>query len=91
MTNHGQTAPEPILATPDQEVWVVETIRTAMRMAVALHQETRVSAHNGLRDYGYLGIANGAAVEIMHTLGHPPSFRNIDRLEDEHVTESCPT
>lgn len=92
MNDCGQVAAEPVLATADQESWVRETIRAAMRMAVALDRKTRVSRHDeGLRDYGYLGIANGAAVEIMCTMGHPPSYSNIDRLGDELMAESCPT
>ncbi len=63
----------------DRECWVKDRILTAMRMALAVKREQRVRADDDLTDCALEGIANGAAVEIIHTLGMEPEYVNLDR------------
>lgn len=62
---------------PDQEVWVRDRVLTAMRMALALVSEKKVRADDPLLQAGLRGVAEGAAVEIIHTLDLEPGYVNL--------------
>jgi hypothetical protein len=64
---------------PDQEVWVRNQILLAMRMALALHSEVVVRADHVTLEHGLHGIAEGAAIEIIHTLDMEPGYVNLKR------------
>jgi len=66
--------------TPDQEVWVKERIKAAIRMALALNEKVKVHADRRAFEYGLDGIAEGAAVEISQTLGLELPFANLRKL-----------
>lgn len=68
--------PRPVVNC-DNEVWIKEIVLTAMRMAVSIHTTNRGRAP--LVQCGFDGIANGAAVEIIHTLGMEPEYINLTR------------
>lgn len=70
-------------ATCDQEAWVQDRIRTAIRMATSLHLEKQVSADEPIERYGLAGIIEGAAREIIETLGMKPEFVNIRKIDNE--------
>ena len=76
----ASSAPEPKIATCDQEVWVQNQIKLAMRMAIAMKKETRVDADRDALRYGMEGVAEGVAREIIHTLGMRPEYTNIRNL-----------
>lgn len=65
------------LANADQEAWVQARILTAMRMAVAIHQKAGPRADEHMVDFGFRGVAEGAALEVIRTLGMQPEFINI--------------
>lgn len=65
---------------PDQEVWVRDRILTAMRMALALASQKNVRADDPLFQAGLRGVAEGAAVEIIHTLDLEPGYVNLPRI-----------
>lgn len=64
-------------ATCDQEVWVKDRIKTAIEMALAVKKCARVGADEPLLTSATEGIVNGAAVEIIRTLGMQPEFKNL--------------
>jgi hypothetical protein len=73
--------------TCDQEYWVKERIKTAIDMAIALNKRRNVGADDPLFVSGIDGIINGAAWEIIRTLGmdsecinlrNPYQMSNID-------------
>lgn len=74
----GQRNPDtrPV-ANADQEAIVQARIKSAMNMAIKLHSAASVGADHPARDYGMRGIAEGAAREIIETLGLRPAFINI--------------
>lgn len=71
---------------PDREIWVRETILTAIKMGIEISKIAVVRADEQLLHRGIEGIADGAAVEI-HGQFHcydlvnlKPSLRNGGRL-----------
>lgn len=64
-------------ANCDQEVWVKERIKTAIKMAAAVKNCGVVGADEPLISSAIEGIINGAAVEIIRTLGMQPEFTNL--------------
>jgi len=64
-------------ATCDQECWVKERIKTAIDMAIALSKRRNVGADDPLFVSGIDGIINGAAWEIIRTLGMEPEGINL--------------
>jgi len=61
----------------DLECWVQARIRTAVRMALAVKSERFVRADDDILECALDGIVNGAAVEIIHTLGMEPEWVNL--------------
>lgn len=64
-------------ATCDQEYWVKERIKTAIDMAIALSKHRNVGADDPLFVSGIDGIINGAAWEIIRTLGMDSECINL--------------
>lgn len=62
----------------DEESWMQDRIRTAMRMAIAVHDSQRVHADERQFEDALDGIANGTAVEIVKTLGLETEGTNLD-------------
>lgn len=75
------------LVNPDQESWVVDRILTAMRMALRSRDAKWVDADENILWSAMEGIANGAAIEIIDTLGMRTEFVNLRRINNE---TSCP-
>ena len=72
----GAYTPPPKVSI-DQEVWVKAQVKTAIRAALFLSWAQQVQADQGTIMCGIDGIANGAAVEIIRTLGMEPPFVNL--------------
>lgn len=74
-----KAAPEPDrpVVNCDQEAWLLARLRTLVRMATVLQQERRVVADNLLQKYGFEGILQGTAIEIIHSLGLEPGYVNL--------------
>ena len=70
-------AQERRIANCDQEAWVQERIHTAMKMGIALWLAQRVGADKPSYEYGLRGIAEGAAIEVIRTLGMEPAGVNL--------------
>jgi hypothetical protein len=70
--------PRPVVG-PDQEVWIRNQVLLAMRMAIALHIEADVRADEAALTHGLYGIAEGAAIEIIHTLNMEPGYVNLKK------------
>ena len=64
----------------DREVWVKERIRTAMNMALAVQKCAKVRAEELTLESALEGIANGCAVEVIHTLGMRPGYKNLRKV-----------
>ncbi len=79
--NEGQeeVCVQTTLVDGDQEVWVRNTILTAMRAALLVNQCRTVRADEEILSGAFDGIANGAAVEVLNTLGLKPSYTNLRR------------
>ena len=67
----------------DQEAWVAARIRAAIRMAIALSKEAYVGADGPLFRQAIVGLADGAAVEIIHTLDLEPGYVNLPKVPSE--------
>ena len=65
------------LISCDQEVWVTERIRTAIHMANAVMAEKNVAAEHDMVERAIDSIIEGAAVEIVRTVGMDVPFINI--------------
>ena len=61
----------------DQEVWIKQQVLTAIRTARAVERACRVRADQPILDCAIDGIANGAAIEIIHTLDMEPEYTNL--------------
>lgn len=66
-------------ANCDQESWVMNRIKTAIAMSMAVAETDHVRAEADMIDRAIHGIVEGAATEIIRTLGMEPSFTNISR------------
>jgi len=64
----------------DEEACLKDRIYTAIRMALAVRAERKVSADDDSYSFGLDGIVNGTAKEILFTLGLEPSYVNIRQL-----------
>ena len=67
------------VASCDQEAWVKDRIRDAIRMVEAVAKEKGVRANDGAAVRAIDGIIEGAAEEIIRTLGMEPSYINIKK------------
>lgn len=56
------------IVTADEEVWIQDRIRTAIRMGMAVESERRVGADGRQVEDAIDGIVNGTAVEIINHL-----------------------
>jgi len=74
-----KTRPGIPVVNADREAWVQDRLGTLVCMAFALKLERRVAADELLFRYAMNGLIEGAAVEIIHTLGLRPSYVNIRR------------
>jgi hypothetical protein len=75
----GRAYTPPPKAGADQEAWVKDRIRTAITAAIFLERAQKVRADQDIIMCGIEGIVNGAAVEIIRTLGMDPSYTNLKR------------
>ena len=73
----GQAAQERPIANCDQECWVKARIATAIRMALDLKRNRFVCADDPIFKSAISGVVNGAAVEIIHTLGMETKYVNL--------------
>lgn len=64
-------------AGPDMESEVRDRIMTAIRSASFIVLAQRVRADEDIINSGIVGIANGAAVEIIRIFGMEPEFVNL--------------
>ena len=73
--------PDGICPSPEgqrrPESWVKARIKTVVRAALLLSRAQEVRADQDIVICGIDGIANGAAVEIIRTLGMDPSYVNL--------------
>jgi len=65
------------IANCDQEAWVMQRIRTTIDMAMALKSKKNVGADDPMYISAIDGLINGAAWEIIRTLGMEPEYSNI--------------
>jgi hypothetical protein len=61
----------------DQEVWIKQQVLTAIRAARAVEKACWVRADQPVLDCAIDGIANGAAIEIIHSLDMEPEYTNL--------------
>ena len=61
----------------DQECWVKDRIRDAIRMATALRVNKGVRANEHAYNMALNGIIEGQAIEIIKTLGLEPEYTNL--------------
>ena len=87
-TETSKPAPGFKTVGPDQEVWVRERIETAIRMGISAYRQTRVRADAPALSSAIDGIANGAAVEVIRTLGLTPGYVNLRRSSDSAPVNS---
>lgn len=66
-------------ASPDQESWVRKRILAAINMGLAMRQQVQTGADEPAFLAGLNGIAQGAAVEVIHTLGMEPCYVNLPK------------
>lgn len=79
------------IANCDMECWVKDRIRTAISMSLSVLRHRAVQADAPLSSGAIEGIINGAAVEIIRTLGMEPEFVNLDPPEEEFYTSPYST
>ena len=65
------------IANCDQEAWVMSRIYSVIRMAGVLRDNRKVDADDPLYKSAIDGLVNGAAYEIVRTLGMEPEYTNI--------------
>lgn len=65
------------IANCDQEAWVQARLQTVINMAGVLRDNRKVSADDPLYISAIQGLINGAAWEIIRTLGMEPEYTNI--------------
>jgi len=70
--------PRPV-TNAEQEAWLCARLRSTIRMAIGLRNAQKVAADNLLLECAMDGIVNGAAVEIIRTMGMEPSYTNVYR------------
>jgi len=63
----------------DQELWIKDRIRTAIKMSLELNKLQRVGADEPAFSHGINGIINGTAIELIRTCGLEPMFVNLQR------------
>jgi len=79
----GGTAPDRPIVSCDQEVWVRNRILTVIRMTLELNRGNHVGADGPLLRQALVGLAQGASVEIIHTLDMEPGYVNLPRVPAE--------
>jgi len=63
----------------DQECWVKDRIRDAIRMAIALEKNKGVQANVHAHNMALAGIIEGQTIEIIQILGLDPKYTNLRR------------
>jgi hypothetical protein len=71
------------LVNGDQEVWVKNRLETLIEMARGIYSYRLVAADEVLAKGAISGLIEGAAIEIIHTLGMEPSYANLKDLRKE--------
>lgn len=61
----------------DQECWIKDRIRDAIRMALVLERNKGPQANEHAYNMALDGIIEGQAIEIIHTLGLDPLYVNL--------------
>lgn len=67
-------------ASCDQECWIKDRVRDAIRMALVLDKNKGVQANEHAYNMAICGIVEGQAIEIIKILGLEPEYTNV-RLE----------
>jgi hypothetical protein len=73
----------PRIASCDQEALIMHRIQAAIRMAKAIEEAYRCRADDSMRDHAIKGLIEGAAIEIIHTLGMEPEWVNLRRIRTD--------
>lgn len=94
---HGGTSeaccsalPRPVVDC-DREAGVKDRIAGAIALALAVVRTQRVRADEHAVACALDGIANGAAVEIIHTLGMQPGFVNLRHPPNAQISGGTPS
>ena len=66
-----------IKVNADQEIWVRDRIRDAIRMARAVQENKGVAANEYACNMALRGIIDGQAIEIIKCLGLKPAYINL--------------
>jgi len=64
-------------ANCDQEAVLKDRIRTVIDMVLAINKRKYVGADEPIANGAIEGLVNGAAIEIIRTLGMEPAFINL--------------
>ncbi len=73
----GQQQAKKVIASCDQEAWIKARLNAVIRMALTLERNSWCEADRCIWRDALAGIVNGAAVEIIRTLGLEPEFVNL--------------
>ncbi len=73
----------------DREAWVKARLKTAIEMALAVKNRRNVAADDVIYECALAGIINGAAIEIIRSLGLEPGYVNIQRPASQTVTSAA--
>lgn len=76
-------------ATCDEECWVRDRILTAIKAGIALRGKMNVRADEPIERYGLMGLAEGCAVEVLHSLGMGLEHINIKKLRSDGEIEAA--
>ena len=61
----------------DQECWIKDRIRDAIRMALVLERSKGVRANEHAYNMALNGIIEGQSIEVIHVLGFEPAYVNL--------------
>jgi hypothetical protein len=67
----------------DQECWVTDRLYIMVRLVKAIERQRKATADDRLINGAIHSLVNGAAVEIIETLGLHPSYVNLQRVPFE--------
>jgi len=77
--------------TCDQEAWLLDRLRTLVKMAGDVARHTRVPLDFRVADAGIDGLVHGTAVEIIDILGLEPGYENIQEFGGSEIAGVWPT
>jgi len=72
----------------DQEVWLKDRLYTLVRLVRGIQRQKAVAADDPLIDCAIDGAVNGAAIEVIRTLGLTPSYTNLRREPSQGMGEA---